>query len=339
MDGEINSFIKVWLFTITSLCYCYYITGRIPPGKYRFLSLLPIFCLFLSLPFNLSSFHLGAPTALYLVWLGNFKLILFSFGLPPLSSSTGAPIPFLHFILTASLPIKITQTRLKSPDKSALFAVKVVLLAVIIQIYDYRETLHPNVVLALYCCHLYLGVAIFLAMGASLARAFLGVELEPQFNKPYLASSLQDFWGRRWNLMVTSILRPTVYDPIRRISSPALGARWAHLPAIVAAFFVSGIMHELLYFYFTHVPPTWEVTSFFVLHGVCTAAEVVAKKTLTDNCRLPRAVSGPLTIGFVALTGRWLFFPQITRNGLDEKAIKEYSILVNFIKDKLLLSH
>ncbi|KAK4360075.1 hypothetical protein RND71_022304 [Anisodus tanguticus] len=41
------------------------------------------------------------------------------------------------------------------------------------------------------------------------------VELEPPFDEPYKTSSLQDFWRRRWNLMVTNILRPTVYDPVR----------------------------------------------------------------------------------------------------------------------------
>uniref|UniRef100_A0A2N9ISK3 Uncharacterized protein n=1 Tax=Fagus sylvatica TaxID=28930 RepID=A0A2N9ISK3_FAGSY len=35
----------------------------------------------------------------------------------------------------------------------------------------------------------------------ALGLALVGVELEPQFDEPYLATSLQDFWGRRWNLM------------------------------------------------------------------------------------------------------------------------------------------
>ncbi|KAK9268773.1 hypothetical protein L1049_000535 [Liquidambar formosana] len=357
MGDEIKSFIKVWITAITSLCYCYYGVAHIPRGMIRLLSLLPIFYLFTILPLNLYSFHLGAPTAFFLVWLANFKLLLFAFDLGPLSSHP--PKPLLHFISIACLPIQIKQdpspksppnietspktTNNTSPSsyngtkvqRSLLLAIKVVLLASIISLYDYKQYLHPNVVLALYCCHMYLGVEIVLAMCAAPARTLLGLELEPQFHEPYLATSLQDFWGRRWNLMVTSILRPTVYDPLRRISIHILGRRWAPLPAICAAFVVSGLMHELLYYYFTRVSPTWEVTWFFVLHGVCTALEVVVKKVLTGRCRLHRAVSGPLAVGFVAVTGVWLFLPQVLRNGVHERAIGEYSILIDFVKYKL----
>ncbi|GMN36466.1 hypothetical protein TIFTF001_006048 [Ficus carica] len=108
-----------------------------------------------------------------------------------------------------------------------------------------------------------------LAMVGSLARAALGVELEPQFDKSYLSTSLQDFWGRRWNLMASNILRPTVYDPVTSVSSRAIWRKWAPLPAVIAAFFVSGLMHELIFFYLGRSNPTWDLTCFFLLHGVC----------------------------------------------------------------------
>ncbi|KAA8523608.1 hypothetical protein F0562_010031 [Nyssa sinensis] len=196
-----------------------------------------------------------------------------------------------------------------------------------------RQYLDQIVILALYCCHVYLGIELTLAITAVPVRAILGLELEPQFNEPYLATSLQDFWGRRWNLMVTSILRPTVYYPLRRISTGILGRKWAPVPAILATFSVSGLMHEIIFFYLTRVGPTWEVTWFFVLHGICTAAEVVAKKALAGRWQLHWAVSGPLTVAFVAVTGVWLFLPQMIRNGVDLKAIGEYSILADFVSD------
>lgn len=37
------------------------------------------------------------------------------------------------------------------------------------------------------------------------------------FDEPYLATSLQDFWGRRWNLMVSSIFRSAIYAPTRDV--------------------------------------------------------------------------------------------------------------------------
>ncbi|KAJ6429979.1 hypothetical protein OIU84_021400 [Salix udensis] len=72
------------------------------------------------------------------------------------------------------------------------------------------------------------------------------MELEPPSNEPYLSTSLQDFWGRRWNLMVTNLLRHTVYKPVRSSLGSLLG-QWAPLPAVAASFLVSGLMHELLF--------------------------------------------------------------------------------------------
>lgn len=213
---------------------------------------------------------------------------------------------------------------------------KVLLLAMIVCAYDYRENLHQRIILLLYCCNLYLGLELVLALCATPARAVFCFELEPQFDEPYLCTSLQDFWGRRWNLMVTSILRPTVYDPIRRMSTRILGSTCGQPPAVLATFVVSGLMHELMYYYLARVPPTWEVTWFFVLHGMCTAIEVAAKKALgRRGWRLHRAVSGPLTVAFLAVTSEWLFFPQLVRNGVDRKGIGEYAIMVDFVKSKL----
>jgi H+/Cl- antiporter ClcA len=123
--------------------------------------------------------------------------------------------------------------------------------------------------------------------------------------------------------MITSILCLIVYKPVRRISTHVIGPRWALLPAVIAAFLVFGLMHEVIFYYFTCAYPTWEVTWFFVLQGVCVAIEIVVKKAVTDRWQLNRAISRPLTVGFVVVTGVWLFFPQIIKNGVHEKDIKE----------------
>ncbi|SPT15871.1 unnamed protein product [Triticum aestivum] len=82
----------------------------------------------------------------------------------------------------------------------------------------------------------------------------LGMETEPQLDRPYLASSLRDFWGRRWNLMVSAILRPSVYDPVRgRRAGLVCGVRG------------DARGHGVL--------PQPAVTAFFALHGACCVAE------------------------------------------------------------------
>ncbi|KAL5707176.1 hypothetical protein ACHQM5_025261 [Ranunculus cassubicifolius] len=164
------------------------------------------------------------------------------------------------------------------------------------------------------------------------AQRLLGLELEPPFDHPYLSASLQDFWGKRWNLMVTNILRPTVYYPVRNISSRCFGRECALMFAVVATFVVSGLMHELIFFYMCRLPPTWEVMWFFILHGVCLAAEVLAKKKLNNKWRLPPVVSMPLTVGFVMVTSFRLFLPQLLRGGVHDTGVKEALFILELVK-------
>lgn len=339
MDEELTNLVVVWIWTVAALYYCYSAVAEIPKGTLRLLALLPIFFFLTILPLKLSYVHLVGPTAFFLTWLCNFKLLLFAFGRGPLAHSWN----LIQFISVASFPIKPqSPDGSRAPSKDALtvpgnilLAIKVVLLALIIKAYEYRLYMHPYLVLAFYCIHLYLELEIVLAICAIPARALLGFELEPQFNEPYLTTSLQDFWGRRWNLMVTSILRPTVYHPVQSLFAPIMGHKLAPLPAVIAAFAVSGLMHELIYYYLARVRPTWEVTWFFVLHGVCVAAEMAAKRSLGGQWRMRRTISRPLTLAFVAVTGACLFFPQVTRNGVDDKVILEIYGLLSFVKERV----
>jgi len=179
---------------------------------------------------------------------------------------------------------------------------------------------------------LYLGLEIALGFITFNVQTVLGFEIEPLFHKPYLSTSLQDFWGHRWNLMITRILRPTVYNPVRRIFTDLVNPTYATSAAMLATFLVSGLMHELMFYYLTRVSPTWEVTCFFVLHGVCTTVEVAVKKVaLRRGWQLHHAVSRALAMAFLVATCWWLFLPQLLRNGVNKKAIEEYEILVDFV--------
>ncbi|KAF5943563.1 hypothetical protein HYC85_017640 [Camellia sinensis] len=353
MEGEINNFIVVWIIVFASLCYCHTIGKFIPKGTTRLFAILPIICLFLYLPLNLTTIHLGATTAFFIAWLGNFKLLLFAFGKPPLSSNPPISLPL--FILFSTLPIKVQESDLlshspkslaknmiclsdsdqvtnkgfgtgenrtedqksqntqikafpshqttKKSNKSPLnYATKIMIVAMLVQVYKYKDHIHPKIILVLYCFHIYFMLELVLAMMAALARALARLELEPQFDEPYLSTSLQDFWGKRWNLMVTSILRPTVYDPVRSISARLIGRKWAPLPAVLATFIVSGVMHELIFYYTGRLKPTWEVSCFFLIHGVCLAAEIGIKKALKGQFMVPAVVSGPAALAFVVVT-------------------------------------
>ncbi|CAH8279755.1 unnamed protein product [Arabidopsis lyrata] len=335
MDEELKNLIKVWVSAIISISYCYYLPPRIKSGVPRFLSVSPVLALFLVLPLFFSSLHLSLITAFFLTWLANFKLILFSFDKGPL-----IPIPtnLSRFFCFTCFPIKVQQNpKSQNHLPKLVFAIKVAIFGVLLHLYGYRQNLSPTVLLGLYFVHLYLEIEIILTFVKVVVFISLGCDLEPQSNKPYLATSLQDFWGRRWNLMVPAILRPAVYAPMRRVSERKMSSGWALFPGILAAFIVSGLVHELLFFYMIREMPTGEVTLFFVLHGVCTAAELAVKKktTVMQRWRLSPAVSRLITVGFVFVTGGWLFTPQLKRSGVMERFTYEAVLFVEFVKHKL----
>lgn len=335
MEGEINSFIKVWLSAYLSLTYCYVAAKILPRPAARLAAFLPVLCLLLLLPLQLHSMNLTGPTAFFLAWLATFKLTMFAFHTGPLSSPS---ITLPTFLALACLPIKLREEAKnseKQPKSNSVlnYGVKGVLFGLLLKAYDYDHYIHPKLMTLLFSFHIYLCLEIILAIAAAMAGGLLGAELEPQFNEPYLSTSLQDFWGRRWNLMVTRILRPTVYLPVRGWSEKVIGRKWAPLPAVMSTFVVSGFMHELIFYYLGRVRPTWEITWFFLLHGSCLMAEIVVKKAVNGRWRLPAAVGNILTVGFMLTTAFWLFFPQLLRCKADERGLAEVAAVAVFFKD------
>ncbi|KAF8084721.1 hypothetical protein N665_0705s0009 [Sinapis alba] len=137
--------------------------------------------------------------------------------------------------------------------------------------------------------------------------------------------------------MVSAVLRSAVHVPVQCLFTRFFSPNIAVLVGVMASFLVSGLMHELIYFYVIRLPPTWEVTCFFVLHGVATSTEIVVKRTL--RCKPPhRAVSGLAVMGFVSVTGVWLFLPQLLRNNVHERATSECLLVIDFAKRKLFIS-
>ncbi len=112
------------------------------------------------------------------------------------------------------------------------------------------------------------GLSLILHFGifnlvAGLWRRF-GVDARPLFRAPLLATSLGDFWGRRWNLAFSEMTALGVYRPL----SGPLGRRGA----TVAAFLFSGLLHELA----ISVPVKAGFglpLLYFLLHGLLVLAE------------------------------------------------------------------
>jgi membrane bound O-acyltransferase family protein len=87
-----------------------------------------------------------------------------------------------------------------------------------------------------------LGLILVLHFGTfhvlSLLWRAAGVDAQPIMQAPLCASSLSDFWGRRWNLGFRQLTYRLIFAPVRsRLGSSA---------AMLLSFFASGLIHELV---------------------------------------------------------------------------------------------
>ncbi|TLD72618.1 hypothetical protein FEM03_00645 [Phragmitibacter flavus] len=65
-----------------------------------------------------------------------------------------------------------------------------------------------------------------------------GHAVQPLMNRPAAAMTLAEFWGKRWNRAFRDLAHPLVLLPVHR--------RFGAVPALLACFAVSGIVHELV---------------------------------------------------------------------------------------------
>ncbi len=87
-----------------------------------------------------------------------------------------------------------------------------------------------------------LGLILLLHFGIfeylSLIWRSVGINALPIMHSPVQATSLSDFWGRRWNMGFRQLTYEFIFRPLR----PGAGAAFASL----MSFFVSGLIHDLV---------------------------------------------------------------------------------------------
>lgn len=75
--------------------------------------------------------------------------------------------------------------------------------------------------------------------GFKVITAICGFEDVPMMLNPiFESSSVSEFWGRRWNMVIHGLLKRGVYKPIR--------TKYSRGVASIAAFLASGFFHEWL---------------------------------------------------------------------------------------------
>ena len=136
-----------------------------------------------------------------------------------------------------------------------------------------------------------------IAIGCS---RILGIKLMQNFNDPYRATNIKDFW-RRWHISLTSWFTDYVYIPL----GGSRCKRYRHLINIMIVFLLSGIWHGA----------AWTYIIWGVLHGVyqivgnLTAkprSRLIAKVGLKEDGALVRGVRTVIT--FILVSIAWLVF-------------------------------
>ena len=124
-----------------------------------------------------------------------------------------------------------------------------------------------------YTLQIFLDFSGYSDMAIGLGRMF-GFTFMENFNYPYLARSIKDFWNR-WHISLSSWLRdflflPMAYAISRRITSARLlGVRaesWSYYPAMFLTMFLCGLWHG----------PAWTFIAWGVYHGAFIMLERLA---------------------------------------------------------------
>lgn len=124
-----------------------------------------------------------------------------------------------------------------------------------------------------------------MALGAAL---LFNIKLPINFNSPYKAVSIQDFW-RRWHISLSRFLRDYIYIPLG-------GSRAGDFKLyrnLLLTFLIGGLWHGA----------AWTFVFWGFLHGM---ALVIQRAWRKLNLRLPGVLAWLITFNFVNLA--WVFF-------------------------------
>jgi hypothetical protein len=93
----------------------------------------------------------------------------------------------------------------------------------------------------------------------------IGWEHAPVQRAPIRSRSLAEFWGFRWNRVVSLWLQKNLFEPLARRGSPRLG--------ILLAFAVSALLHFYMVLPAAGLIPALWMAAFFLAHGALSALE------------------------------------------------------------------
>lgn len=155
----------------------------------------------------------------------------------------------------------------------------------------------------LYAFQLYFDFSGYTDIALGAAMVF-GIRLLPNFNRPYFAVSIQDFW-KRWHMSLTSWLNDYVYTPFSRSRFTGLKMYNLMLLGMMLTFVVSGFWHGA----------NWTFIIWGALHGSYIVISLLAQKPwnkfaknsgLTKRPKLYRALK--ISVTFILVCFAYIFF-------------------------------
>jgi len=138
-----------------------------------------------------------------------------------------------------------------------------------------------------YTFQIYFDFSGYIDMAMGSAR-FFNIQLPVNFNSPYRAVNIQDFW-QRWHITLSTFLRDYIYIPL---GGSRLG-EFRTYTNIILTFLICGIWHG----------SGWMFILWGGLHGVGLVFQRLWQKT---KIKMPFLLSVLLTFNFVNMT--WIFF-------------------------------
>ena len=146
--------------------------------------------------------------------------------------------------------------------------------------------------LATFCFawQIYFDFSGYTDMARGVARA-MGFELMLNFNNPYLATGLGDFWSR-WHISLSSWFRDYVYIPL----GGNRGSEWTTYRNLFLVFVISGFWHGA----------AWTFIVWGALHAVGTIATRALERSTWYRHHVPRFAKQMAVFVFVCFA--WIFF-------------------------------
>ncbi|GIO35351.1 peptidoglycan O-acetyltransferase [Paenibacillus antibioticophila] len=164
-----------------------------------------------------------------------------------------------------------------------------------------------------YTLQLYFDFSGYSDMAIGIALLF-NIKLPINFNSPYKAVSIKDFWAR-WHMTLSRFLKDYIYIPMGGNRKGVFRTYFN----LVATFVIGGIWHGA----------GWTFILWGLLHG---AAQVIQRLWQKTGVKLPRWCAWFITFMFINFT--WVFFRALTF----DDAIKVLKGMVNFRDLGLTLS-